>query len=111
MLKISEQFAEINKVGIETAIRLSRVSMDSAERLAKVQFEAAKAVLDQTGASMPQGTEFVMAAAKSMMATASATVEGMIQAGRQLSGLAEAGVRAVVTPEAAKGAAQSPRSK
>ena len=111
MLKISEQFAEINKAGIETAIRFSQASMDSAERLAKVQFEAAKAVLDQAGASMPKGTEFAMATAKSMMAAAASTVDGMIQAGRQLSGLAEAGVRAAVTPEAAKGAGQSPRGK
>lgn len=111
MLKVSEQFAEINKVGIETAIRFSQVSIDSAERLAKVQFEAAKAALDQAGASMPKGTEFAMAAAKSMMAAATATVDGLIQAGRQLSGFAEAGARAPTAPEAAKGATQSPRGK
>lgn len=48
MTKISEQFAEYNKDGIETALRFAQVSMDSAERLARVQLDVAKAVLDES---------------------------------------------------------------
>ncbi|MBI2312429.1 MAG: phasin family protein [Betaproteobacteria bacterium] len=46
MVKVPEQFAEMNKSSIETALRFAKVSMDSAERLVKLQLEAAKAALD-----------------------------------------------------------------
>ena len=47
MVNVPEQFAEINKSSIESALRFAKVSMDGAERLVKLQLDAAKATLDE----------------------------------------------------------------
>lgn len=47
MVNVAEQFAEINKSSIESALRFAKVSMDGAERLVKLQLDAAKAALDE----------------------------------------------------------------
>lgn len=46
-IPVPEQFAELNKNSIETALRLAKISMESAERLVNLQIEAAKAALEE----------------------------------------------------------------
>ena len=47
MYNASEQFAEINKAGYDSAVKLASMSLEKAERLAKLNLQAAKVVLEQ----------------------------------------------------------------
>ena len=47
MNSATERFAEINKAGYDTAVRLATLSLGKAEQLARLNFEAAKAALEQ----------------------------------------------------------------
>jgi len=47
MYNATEQFAEINKVGYDNAVKLAELSLDKAERLTKLNLQAAKVVLEQ----------------------------------------------------------------
>ena len=181
MVNVPEQFAEINKSSIESALRFAKVSMDGAERLVKLQLDAAKATLDENtrnaqslmdakdlqemialrarltetsvesainysrnvyemasqtqaeltrlmeqrletfnqgvagamdkagGESIPMGADFAVSAMKSMMAATAAAVDSVTKAGKQMAGLAEAGVKTAA--EAVKGSAKATRGK
>jgi phasin family protein len=43
----TEQFAEINKVGYDNAVKLASLSLEKAERLTKLNLQAAKVALEQ----------------------------------------------------------------
>jgi phasin family protein len=47
MYNASEQFAEINKVGYDNAVKLASMSLEKAERLTKLNLQAAKVALEQ----------------------------------------------------------------
>jgi len=47
MYNASEQFAEINKVGYDNAVKLASLSLEKAERLTKLNLQAAKVALEQ----------------------------------------------------------------
>jgi hypothetical protein len=47
MYNASEQFAEINKVGYDNAVKLASLSLEKAERLTKLNLQAAKLALEQ----------------------------------------------------------------
>jgi phasin family protein len=47
MYNATEQFAEINKVGYDNAVKLASMSLEKAERLTKLNLQAAKAALEQ----------------------------------------------------------------
>jgi hypothetical protein len=47
MYNASEQFAEINKVGYDNAVKLASLSLEKAERLTKLNLQAAKLGLEQ----------------------------------------------------------------
>ncbi|HEY8624071.1 MAG TPA: phasin family protein [Casimicrobiaceae bacterium] len=47
MYNATEQFADINKVGYDNAVRLASLSLDKAERFTKLNLQAAKVALEQ----------------------------------------------------------------
>jgi phasin family protein len=47
MYNANEQFAEINKVGYDNAVKLAALSLEKAERLTKLNLQAAKVALEQ----------------------------------------------------------------
>ena len=47
MYNATEQFAEINKVGYDNAVKLASLSLEKAERLTKLNLQAAKVALEQ----------------------------------------------------------------
>jgi len=47
MYNATEQFAEINKTGYDSAVKLASLSLEKAERLTKLNLQAAKAALEQ----------------------------------------------------------------
>src|SRR5256885_16967560 len=47
MYNATEQFADINKVGYDNAVRIASLSLDKAERFTKLNLQAAKVALEQ----------------------------------------------------------------
>jgi phasin family protein len=47
MYNATEQFADLNKVGYDNAVKLAELSLNKAERLAKLNLQAAKVALEQ----------------------------------------------------------------
>jgi phasin family protein len=47
MYNATEQFAELNKAGVDQALRLAQIAMDNTERLVKLQFDATKAAFEE----------------------------------------------------------------
>ncbi len=47
MYNATEQLAEINKAGYDSAVKLASLSLEKAERLTKLNLQAAKVALEQ----------------------------------------------------------------
>lgn len=57
MIKIPEQFADLSKNGVETALRFVKIYIDSTERMAKLQMDAFKNSVDETAKNAKAMTE------------------------------------------------------
>jgi len=81
------------------------------ERLESLNKGVAGAMSKAGGGTAPAGADFAVAAMKSMMAATAAAVDSMTKAGKQMAGMAEAGVKAATqaTTEAVKSA--TPKSR